>query len=182
MLGLCLAAPLNDAHTNTEREQTEVEEINEQTEQPVTRIMPDSFPSAEVRETVEIEVPEATPDNIEEEMYWDSLELLALCIEAEAGNQGEYGKRLVCDVILNRVDDEDFPDNIWDVIMQDNQFSVVLNNSINEVEPTDETFRVVREEIEHRTNYDVLFFTSEGYSPYGRSWNKVGAHYFSTKR
>lgn len=43
--------------------------------------------------------------DIEEEEYWDGLELLAICVEAEAGNQGLQGKRLVADVILNRAED-----------------------------------------------------------------------------
>lgn len=61
---------------------------------------------------------EMTDEELVEEAYYDSLELLAMCVEAEAGNQGLIGKRYVVDVILNRVDDEDYPDNIVDVIMQ----------------------------------------------------------------
>ena len=34
------------------------------------------------------EVYEITPDDLELEYYYDSLELLALCVEAEAGDQG----------------------------------------------------------------------------------------------
>ena len=64
------------------------------------------------------EVYEITPDDLELEYYYDSLELLALCVEAEAGDQGLYGKKLVADVVLNRVDSPDFPDNITDVILQ----------------------------------------------------------------
>lgn len=54
------------------------------------------------------------PVDIEEEEYWDSLELLAICVEAEAGNQGLQGKRLVADVILNRAEDHSgqWPDTI----------------------------------------------------------------------
>lgn len=124
---------------------------------------------------------EMTPDDIALEEYYDSLELLALCVEAEAGNQGLVGKKYVVDVILNRVDSPDFPDNITDVIMQQNQFSVVLDGRIWEVEPTEETFQAVREELENRTDYQVLFFTSEGFSKYGTDWKKIGDHYFSRK-
>ena len=124
---------------------------------------------------------EMTPDDIALEEYDDSLELLARCVEAEAGNQGLIGKKYVVDVILNRVDDADFPDNITDVIMQKNQFSVVLDGRIWEVEPTEETFQAVREELENRTDYQVLFFTSEGFSKYGTAWKKIGDHYFSRK-
>lgn len=59
-----------------------------------------------------------TPDDIEEEMKMDELELMAICVEAEAGNQDLIGKRMVADVILNRVDDPDFPDSITEVISQ----------------------------------------------------------------
>lgn len=99
------------------------EQFNEQTEQ----IEQSKLTSV----NTDIQTYEATPDDIEEEMYYDSLELLALCIEAEAGNQGLIGKKYVCDVILNRVDDEDFPDSITDVILQKNQFSVVLLSLIH---------------------------------------------------
>lgn len=124
---------------------------------------------------------EMMEEELAEEAYYDSLELLALCVEAEAGNQGLVGKKYVCDVILNRVDDADYPDNITDVILQQNQFSVVLDGRIWEVEPTEETFQAVREELESRTNYDVLFFSCEGYSQYGTDWKKIGDHYFSIK-
>lgn len=130
---------------------------------------------------VNIQNYEMTEEELAEELYYDSLELLALCVEAEAGNQGLIGKKYVVDVVLNRVDSEDFPDNITDVIMQQNQFSVVLDGRIWEVEPTEETFQAVREELENRTNYDVLFFSCEGYSQYGTDWKKIGDHYFSTK-
>lgn len=124
---------------------------------------------------------EMTDEDIALEEYYDSLELLACCVEAEAGNQGLIGKKYVVDVILNRVDDANYPDNITDVIMQKNAFSVVVDERIWEVEPTEETFQAVREELEHRTNNEVLFFTSEGYSQYGTDWKKIGAHYFSRK-
>lgn len=137
---------------------------------------------AEACEVEEIPVHDVTPEELEEEMYYDSLELLALCVEAEAGNQGLIGKKYVVDVILNRVDDEDFPDNITDVIMQKNAFSVVLNGRISEVEPTEETFQAVREELENRTNSEVLYFTSEGYHPCGKPWKQIGDHYFSVKK
>lgn len=124
---------------------------------------------------------EMTEEELAEEAYYDSLELLALCVEAEAGNQGLIGKKYVCDIVLNRVDDADYPDNITDVILQQNQFSVVLDGRIWEVEPTEETFQAIREELESRTNYDVLFFSCEGYSKYGTDWKKIGDHYFSLK-
>lgn len=117
--------------------------------------------------------------DIAEEIYFDSLEYLACCVEAEAGNQGLMGKRLVCDVILNRVDSKDFPDNIFDVINQKNQFSVVSNGRIYEVSITDETFEACRLELEKRTDTEILYFTAGGYSAFGSPAYKYKEHYFS---
>lgn len=42
---------------------------------------------------------------------------LAQLVEAEAGTQGFYGKQLVADVVLNRVDSDIFPDTIHGVYL-----------------------------------------------------------------
>ena len=109
------------------------------------------------------------------------LELLALAVEAEAGNQGLYGKQLVVDVILNRVDSPDFPNSITKVILQPQHFSTIWDGAAYRAEPTAETYVAIESEILHRCNTEILFFTSEGYSKYGTPWRKVGGHYFSTK-
>ena len=117
---------------------------------------------------------------ISEEIYYDSLEYLACLVEAEAGNQDELGKRLVVDVVLNRVDSNEFPDNIYDVINQKNQFESVLNGKINEVSPSDDTYEIVRSEFEDRLNYDVLFFRAGKYHEFGKKLFKQQDHYFNT--
>lgn len=109
------------------------------------------------------------------------IELLAKCIEAEAGNQSVYGKRLVCDVILNRVDDEDFPDSIEAVIKQPYQFSTYWNGAVDKADPTEDTYKAVYMELEERSYPGILFFDCGGYLPYGTPWRQVGSHYFSTK-
>lgn len=48
---------------------------------------------------------------------------------AEAGNQDVNGKALVMLVVLNRVESDKFPDNIYDVIHAKNQFSVVASGA-----------------------------------------------------
>jgi len=121
-------------------------------------------------------------EDIKEEDYWDDLGFLACAVMAEAGNQSLYGKRLVVDVILNRVESEDFPDTIREVIEQKNQFTVVRNGRIYKVNPTDECFEAVKLELHERSNSEVLYFTSEGWSPWGANWKKIGDHYFSTKK
>ncbi|MBE5852877.1 MAG: cell wall hydrolase [Lachnospiraceae bacterium] len=120
-----------------------------------------------------------TPKDIEAEMAADAMELLACVVEAEAGIEDELGKRLVVDTVLNRVDSDEFPDSIYDVIMQQNAFETITNGRAYEVTPTEETYRVVREELKHRTNYDVLYFCYTGYSRYGTPLFKEGRHYFN---
>lgn len=125
-----------------------------------------------------MEVMHVEEPNIEEEIFYDSLEYLAMCVEAEAGNQSELGKRLVCDVVLNRFYSGDY-ETLYDVINEKHQFSVVSDNRINEVIPTEETYRIVREEVESMTNTDVMFFRTDHYHEFGTPLFKEGDHYFS---
>jgi cell wall hydrolase len=122
------------------------------------------------------------PDDIEKEERMDELELMAICIEAEAGNQDLTGKRMAADVILNRVDDPDFPDTITDVISQKYAFTSFWDGGMDKVvEPSEETFLAVRMELEERGWPGLLYFTAGEWPKYGTPWKKVGDHYFSTK-
>jgi hypothetical protein len=124
---------------------------------------------------------EMTDEEIAEEDYWGELELLSACVEAEAGNQGLEGKRLVADVILNRVDDPDFPDTIEGVITQPYAFTSYWNGMVSSVSISDETFQAVSMELEERSNTELLFFTAYAYGEYGTPCFQNGDHYFSTK-
>lgn len=117
-------------------------------------------------------------NEVEIELAYDELEYLAACVEAEAGTQGMMGKRLVVDVILNRVDDSRFPDNITDVINAQGQFQVVSNGSINKVDITQETFKAIELELKHRTDNEILYFRNKHYGT-GKPCYKVNEHYFS---
>lgn len=104
--------------------------------------------------------------------------VLAHCVEAEAGNQDVYGRQLVVDVVFNRVDSADFPDNVIDVIYQEHQFAVVTDGRIDTVTPSEDTYKAIDLECDLQTNTEVLYFSAEGYLPYGEPWEKVGDHYF----
>ncbi|MBQ2426331.1 MAG: cell wall hydrolase, partial [Lachnospiraceae bacterium] len=58
------------------------------------------------------------------------------------------GKILVANVILNRVDSNEFPDSIHGVVYQKSQFSPVIDGSINRCKVSDET----REAVERALN------------------------------
>lgn len=123
----------------------------------------------------------STEDWIAEEIAADELELIALCVEAEAGNQNILGKELVAAVILNRVDDKDFPNTITEVITQPKQFTSYWNGAMDRVSPADSTFRAVEMELQNRIHKNVFYFNTGDYSRYGKPWEKIGDHYFSEK-
>lgn len=121
-------------------------------------------------------------EELSDELYYDSLELLAICVQAEAGNQPLLGRRMVADVILNRVDDPDFPDTIEGVITQKYHFTSYWDGGMDKVvEPDKLTILAVQMELERRSYPGLFYFSADGYSRYGTPWGKVGDHYFSTK-
>lgn len=114
-----------------------------------------------------------------EEMSKEDVELIALVTMAEAEGECEEGKRLVIDTILNRVDSEHFPDTVYEVIYQPNQFSSMWNGRVDRCEVREDICGLVYEELESRTNYEVMFFTAGEYSAYGVPMFQVENHYFS---
>ena len=91
----------------------------------------------------------------------------------EADNQSELGKRLVIDTILNRVESDEFPNTIEDVLSQPGQYC-----NPSEYPPKD-YYRLVAEELYFRTNSDVLWYRTKKYHTYGVPIIKEGDHYFS---
>ena len=127
----------------------------------------------------QISIHEYTDAELQEQGYFDSLEMLAICVEAEAGNQDFLGKRLVVDVILNRVDLDQFPNDIVSVITQPNQFTSYSDGHMERIyEPSEETFEAVKRELNNRTDSQILFFTEGKYNPYCIPAYKHGDHYF----
>ncbi len=58
-------------------------------------------------------------------------DLLARLVTAEANGEPYEGKVAVATVVLNRVDDEQYPDSIKEVIYEERQFQPVDNGMIN---------------------------------------------------
>ncbi|MCR5788338.1 MAG: cell wall hydrolase [Lachnospiraceae bacterium] len=65
---------------------------------------------------------------------------LALCqiVEAEAKSEDVYGKRLVANVVLNRMDSSRYPDDIEQVILDEGQFDPVENGIYYRTVPTED--------------------------------------------
>ena len=140
-------------------------------------------PRVLVTSAEENEEPNPEPEILSEEpiMSEDDIELIALVTMGEAEGECEEGKRLVIDTILNRVDyDLYFPNTVKDVIYQRNQFECVTNGRLNRCYVDEYFCQLVREELEYRTNYDVMYFRADRYGEYGTPMFQVGNHYFSS--
>lgn len=106
----------------------------------------------------------------------EDLVLIARCVQAEHGNGTELDKRLVVSVILNRLE-SDFRDfqnmnTVSEVIHAPSQFAVADYYTV-------ETMNAVYKEVQERTDYRVLWFSSRGYQPYGVPIREEGGHFFS---
>ena len=110
----------------------------------------------------------------------EDIELIALVTMAEAEGECEEGKRLVINNILNRVDSVYFPDTVYGVVYQANQFSSMWNGRVDKCFVDDDICQLVEEELQSRTNVDTIFFTAGEYGKYGRPMFQVGNHYFSS--
>ena len=160
---------------NSKPEKIPVEKTVETTSKPEPMEIP-------VVEEVEPE-PEAKPEpepKPEISMSKEDMELIAHMTMAEAEGESEYGQRLVIDTILNRVDSSTFPDSVYGVLYQPYQFSSIKDGRFARCHVKKELYELVVEEVQNRTNYDVIFFRTGHYSEYGTPLFKEGAHYFNS--
>lgn len=116
-----------------------------------------------------------------DEEFCKDLDLLALIVEAEAGNQSSYGKRLVIDTVLNRMDSPYWRDDdtIYEVITHPGQYDTWSNGAYKKVAIDEDIKRLVEEEILSRTNSQVIYFKTNGYFSGAPKILKEGDHWFS---
>ncbi len=95
----------------------------------------------------------------EEDLYW-----LAKIINAESGAEPFLGKIAVGTVVLNRVDSDEFPSTVYDVIFDDKngvQFTPTANGAIEE-EPCEDSIAAAKICLEDdRLSDDILYFLNE---------------------
>lgn len=129
----------------------------------------------------EIPTTETVTEPIEEPaMSQNDINLIALVTMAEAEGECEEGKRLVIDTILNRIDSSYWPNDASGVIYQPYQFSSMHDGRVERCYVNDDICKLVIEELNERSNYDVVFFTADKYGDYGQPMFNVGNHYFSS--
>ena len=123
-----------------------------------------------------------SPETTEEEplMAEEDIELIALLTMAEAEGECEEGQRLVIDTVLNRMDNPHFPDSVWYVVYQPNQYAGMESPRIDKCYVKEELTDLVKAELNNRSNNEVIFFRTEHYSKYGTPLFQVGSHYFSS--
>ena len=80
---------------------------------------------------------------ISEEEKW----ILCKLVEAEAGTEDRIGKILVANVVLNRLENDSFPDTVEGVVFQESdgvaQFSPVANGRYESAKPKEDTIEAV---------------------------------------
>lgn len=136
------------------------------------------------RRTRAEEVEQSIREEIEEEIRLGEMELLAQLIEAEAGNQDYEGKRLVADVVLNRIDSGRFENSIESVIFESGQFSCIADGGFDKAawHISEDSFKASKQEYEagkgNRLDNTILFFTAGYYNPYCVPMYRHGDHYF----
>lgn len=96
--------------------------------------------------------------------------LLCRATYCEAGNQSLRAQQLVATVILNRIISEDFPNNMHDVIYQENgkQFNVVRRSDLETVDfrqgkDITETACFLAIATYPETDFNMLYFRSDKY-------------------
>ncbi len=87
-----------------------------------------------------------TEKELEQELYYDSFEELAIFVMAEAGNRGLKRMRMAAKDVLNRVKSPDYPDTIHEVLSQMNQDAENLHKI---QEPSEECYKAVRIELKN---------------------------------
>lgn len=103
----------------------------------------------------------------------EDYEALLRIVEAEAGGEDEEGRLLVANVVLNRVNSEDFPDSVTEVVMQRDkgvsQFSPVSNGRYWTVEVSEKTISAVERALEGEDiSEGALYFAARKYADSGR--------------
>ena len=95
----------------------------------------------------------------------NDMEILCRLVEAEAGGEDFQGKKLVAHVVLNRLEHEQFPDTIKDVVFETRQgitqFSPVKDGRYYRVKVSEETKTAVEQAVKDEDNAGgALYFVN----------------------
>ena len=83
-----------------------------------------------------------------EEQYYIDLELLAHLIYSEVGDEGEEAMYYAGSVVLNRIRNGEYPNDLYSVIYQKGQYEVTWNGGLYKEEPSDIAYEVAADLLE----------------------------------
>lgn len=105
------------------------------------------------------------------------LDLVARVVMSEAGGLDYTAKLGVAACIMNRVESPDYPNTIYEVVYQPNQFWTGNNGK-----PTEECYQAAREIMETNPFPEDLFWFRINYPhSFGYEYMHIGNTYFNTK-
>ena len=112
----------------------------------------------------------------------DDFELMGKTVFAEAKTEEFAGQVAVAEIILNRVESENFPDTVQEVIKQDGAFSSWGNGSVEAAPFDDECLEAVQDAVNERIFPDSVVYFREGhFHSFGTPYTVIGHHYFSSE-
>lgn len=142
------------------------------------------------QEHIEVEIEVDQDQEMQE--YFESQEGFDFlrCVYAEAGNQGYKGMRKVAAVVINRSEEEGFPDTVLEVVRERHkyrgrwvyQFSSCPDGWAkweNKAIESEDCKKAIWDELHERSETDILWFRTGHYPAYGKPKYKYKDHYFS---
>lgn len=116
----------------------------------------------------------------------ETVELAVRIIEQEAGNQGAKGKLAVASVLMNRVNDPRFPDDIKSVITSRGQFESYESGRYTRVDVSKESHRAFEKalagdvitEAVYFCNYDLIGTKARRWFDSLEEVDQIGDHRF----
>ncbi|WP_455618850.1 cell wall hydrolase [Eisenbergiella sp.] len=176
--------PEESRYKTTEELQAEYrqqEAVVEQKDSPrVTESEPDDFEEW-VKPQVEGMVPVYGRESIDY-ISDEDFDLMAKTVYAEAKTEEFEGQVAVAEVILNRVESDNYPNTVKDVITQPGAFSSWSSGAIGDAPFDDECCEAVQAALNERVfPVTVVWFREGHFHPFGKQYTVIGHHYFSSE-
>ena len=128
----------------------------------------------------EITIPCIWTDNTS--ITLEEFRLICTTVYCEAGNQSIETQIMVALTILNRLNSEEFPNTVREVIYQDEQYAVTEWENFEDYGWTSSVEQAVTYALEVNTYpEDMFFFRTDHYHRFGQPYMQSGELYFSTK-
>lgn len=118
---------------------------------------------------------------LQETMYSEEdVEALARIVYWEARGESEEGQLAVANVVVNRMNDERWPDTIESVIAQKSQFTPYSSSRYFKVRIPESFHDIARRALsgEEAVPDDYVYFSAGKAWRYAKDFIKIGNHYF----